>query len=56
MTTSSALTKHTSDNEPDWRVVYYELDLEAIGPTWDTQVTAALAFQDACRQKPSLAS
>lgn len=50
MTTSSALPKDTVDYEPDWRVVYYELDLEAVGPAWDAQVAAALAFQDAQRQ------
>lgn len=49
MTTTSALPKDAG-YEPDWRVVYYELDLEAIGPAWDVQVAAALGFQDAHRQ------
>lgn len=47
MTTTSALSKDLGVDEPDWRVVYYELDPEAMGPTWDFQVAAALAFQDA---------
>lgn len=49
MTTTSALPKDMDIDEPDWRVVFYELDPESMGPTWDFQVAAALAFQDAHR-------
>lgn len=47
MVTTSAIPKPFLIDEPDWHVVFYELDLEAIGPSWDAQVTAAYAFQDA---------
>lgn len=49
MVTSSALLQHPADYEPDWRVVYYELDVEAVGPSWDNQVAAMEAFQEALR-------
>lgn len=52
----SALALNPEDYEIDSRVVYYELDLEAIGIDWEQQVTAITAFQNALQQKFLLGS
>lgn len=43
----SALALNPEDYEIDSRVVYYELESESLGPSWDQQVQAAAALQDA---------